>query len=245
MREDYLKTALLIQNILGDPQEDRELGYYDSRWGRLPDYKGYNFTNAEDYFPATITTDDNKTGTFMEAKYRNKDIVQFVYNIEGYHVIFQATWNEDNQIYDFSTGREIYYGLEFTLSNNSMVDIALGLETWRAEMIEKEQEAEELDVINTTFFSVKLECAFYEYEKGLTEEEGIRRIIAKYPNGIPCRDGTFYHLATFHIEPHKVPMYHPHNGKVAFAPMPYPVFIPPKVQPEPPAPPQRRGDISD
>lgn len=55
-------------------------------------------------------------------------------------------------------------------------------------------------------------------------------MIAFFPNDIPCKDGTYYHLATFHIEPHKVPCYHPENGKVAFAPMPYPVFIPPRCK---------------
>ena len=243
IREDYLKTALLIEQILGDPQADRELGYYDSQWGRLPDYKGYNFINPELYFPTEITTDDDKTGTYMDAKYRSKDIVQFVYNIEGYHVIFQAIWDDTDKIYDFSSGKEIYYGLIFNLSDNSMVDLAVGLEAWRAEMEEKEQQASELDVINTTFFSAKLECQFYEWERGLTEEEGIKRIIAAFPDGVPCSDGTYYHLATFHIEPHKVPCYHPENGKVAFAPMPYPVFIPPKSNL--PRPPRRRGDISD
>lgn len=63
-------------------------------------------------------------------------------------------------------------------------------------------------------------------------------MIMNFPNGIPCKDGTYYHLATFHIEPHKVPKYHPENGKVAFAPMPYPVFIPEKSK----APTIRRED---
>jgi len=74
LREDYLKTALLMQRILGEPQDDRELGYYNSFWGRVPGYKGYNFETPELYFPETITTENN-TGTFKEAKYRNKNIV--------------------------------------------------------------------------------------------------------------------------------------------------------------------------
>jgi len=122
-----------------------------------------------------------------------------------------------------------------------MVELAVGLEGWRTEMEEAEKESEDLDVINTTYFSAKLECDFYEWEKGLTEAEGIKRIIAAFPNGVPCKDGTYYHLATFHIEPHKVPCYHPENGKVAFAPMPLPAFIPRPVQKI--SPPKRRGDM--
>lgn len=111
-------------------------------------------------------------------------------------------------------------------------------------MEEKEKENENYDVINTTYFSANLNCDFYEYEKGLTEEEGIRRMIAHYPKGIPCKDGSYYHLATFHIEPYKVPMYHPENGKVAFAPIPYPVFVPSPCPPRH-AHPKRREDYGD
>ena len=245
IREDYLKTALLIQRILGDPQEDRELNYYNSEWGRIPGYKGYNFINPENYFPESITTTEEDTGTFKEAKYRSKNLVQFIYTIKGYFVLFDAVWDEEDKIFDFSSGREIYYGLKFNLSDNSMIELAVGLEGWRTEMEEAEKESEDLDVINTTYFSAKLECDFYEWEKGLTEAEGIKRIIAAFPNGVPCKDGTYYHLATFHIEPHKVPCYHPENGKVAFAPMPYPVFIPPRCKKDLPRPPRRRGDICD
>ena len=35
-------------------------------------------------------------------------------------------------------------------------------------------------------------------------------------------------LATFHLEPNKVPCYHPNAGKVGFMPMPYPVYLMPK-----------------
>ena len=240
IREDYLKTAFLMQMILGEPHSDRELGYYDTKWGRLPGFKGYNFENPENYFPTTITTTDEKTGTFMTAKYRNKDLVQLLYNIDNYYIVFNAIWNSDDEVYDFSEGIEVYYGLHYTLSENSKAELAVGLDTWRQEMEDKEKRSEESEVINTTFFSAKLECDFYEWEKGLTEEEGIKRIIATFPHGVPCHDGSYYHLATYHIEPHKIPCYHPENGKVAFAPFPYPVFIPPIKDKEPPC---RRGDM--
>ena len=95
---------------------------------------------------------------------------------------------------------------------------------WREMILEKEKQ--EIDIINTTYFSAQLNCDFYEWEKGLTESEGIRRIIAEYPDGIRLKDGSYYHLATYHIEPGKIPCYHPQNGKVAFAPFPYPVYCP-------------------
>ena len=88
-------------------------------------------------------------------------------------------------------------------------------------------------VINTTAFHADLQCKFYEWEKGLNEEEGIKRLMLKYPHGIPIDDKEYYHLETVHIEPGKVPCYHPFNGTPAFMPMPYPVYIPPKCEHKP------------
>lgn len=241
LREDYLKTALLMQRVLGDPQEDRELGQFDYRCGYLPGFKGYNFHKPDDIFPEEIKTTDNETGKFLDAKWRNLNIVQFIYVIEKYYVRFDAFWNYEEEIFEIRNGHEVYYGTPYILETDSIVTITSQLGVWRNEMEEKEKENENYDVINTTYFSANLNCDFYEYEKGLTEEEGIRRMIAHYPKGIPCKDGSYYHLATFHIEPYKVPMYHPENGKVAFAPMPLPIFIPKPVQKIPP--PKRRGDI--
>lgn len=88
-------------------------------------------------------------------------------------------------------------------------------------------------VINTTAFHADLQCKFYEWEKGLNEEEGIKRLMLKYPHGIPIDDKEYYHLETIHIEPGKVPCYHPFNGTPTFMPMPYPVYIPPKCEHKP------------
>lgn len=241
IREDYLKTVQLIQNVLGDPQEDYELTYYLASWGRVPGYYGYDFDNTNNTFPTNVTTTEEKTGTFMEAKFRDENTVQFFYNIDDYYVLFNAAYDETDSEFKISEGREVYYGLNYVLSENSILDIAANLETWRNAQIQPEPEPEG-DAINTTYFSADLRCDFYDHEKGLTEAEGIRRIIAQFPDGVPLKDGTYYHLATFHFEPHKVPCYHPENGRVAFAPMPYPVYIPPKFYK---APPQRRGDIYD
>lgn len=87
--------------------------------------------------------------------------------------------------------------------------------------------------INTTAFHADLQCKFYEWERGLNEEEGIKRLMLKYPHGIPIDDKEYYHLETIHIEPGKVPCYHPFNGTPTFMPMPYPVYIPPKCEHKP------------
>ena len=239
IKEDYLKTAALIQRVLGDPQEDRELSELHGK--HLCDYRGYNFHKPEDYFPVTITTTtEDETGTYLDAKWRNYDIVQVIYMIdEKYYVMFNIFYDKFDKEFKIEKGREIYYGGTYELSDESRSQILVGLEGWREEMIEKEQENEKYDVINTTHFSANLNCDFYEGIKGLNQEEGIKKIIKKYPHGVPCRDGSLYHLATFHIEPYKVPKYHPENGQVAFMPMPYPVFIP---KPANEKPPRRRED---
>ena len=65
-----------------------------------------------------------------------------------------------------------------------------------------------------------------------TAKRNPNSVRAKYLRGdIPSKtfgfaDGKYYHLATFHKENGCVPCYHPENGQPAFAPMPYPVFIP-------------------
>lgn len=262
IREDYLKTAYLIQQVLGDPQEDRELCQYNHRHDQLLDFRGFKFDNSEEYLPNSIQVKEKiepkesstlqvakegeeegekkGDGILMEARYRDKDIVQFLYNINGYFVLFEAIFNGIS--YEISCGREIYYGLHFDLSTDSISEIQVGLEEWR-KLFERKENCKETDVINTTYFSAQLNCDFYEWEKGLTEEEGIKRIIAQFPDGVPCRGGKLYHLATFHIEPHKVPCYHPENGNFAFAPMPYPIFVPKPCHKKPPKPPMRRGDI--
>lgn len=87
---------------------------------------------------------------------------------------------------------------------------------------EEEETAEDgTEAINTTYFSARLDCYFYEQQKGLSPYDGVRRMIAEFPNGIPMSDGTYYHLATYHFEKDKVPCYNPFGNKVAFAPMPY------------------------
>lgn len=243
IREDYLKTAELIQQLLGNPQEDRAIGCFNPNKPTHPTgYMGHSFAYPETIFLKEISTSiAGVDGQFVDAKWRVLDFVQFIYNINGYYVLFSALWNKNMKYYNIKEGREIYYGVPVEMSDFSKKEIAANLKTWRQETKDEIEESQ-ADIINTTAFSAKLECQFYEHEKGLTEEEGIRRIVAQFPHGVPCKDGSYYHLATYHIEPNKVPLYHPQNGKTAFMPMPYPVFVPKPCKPKP-KPPKRREDI--
>ena len=127
-----------------------------------------------------------------------------------------------------------------TLSSlNELLD---GLNRWRTDNTKEDNNDGEKEIINTTYFSAVLNCNFYEYEKGLTMEEGIRRIIAEFPNGVPLKDGSYYHLATFHYENGKVECFNPFKNKIAFAPMPYPVYVPPHVCNKKPI---KRGEMSN
>ena len=246
-----------MQEVLGDPQEDLELNHFDCKHGHLYGYDGFKFDNKEEYIPLEITLEPKKetedkpvsemsaeseeiSGTFLEAKYRSLDVVQILYNIDGYFVVFNAIYKNKN--WSIQAGREIYYGIKFIMSDESISAAQVGLCEWREKMLKDDKR--ECEVINTTYFSAQLNCDFYEWEKGLTEEEGVKRIIKQFPNGIPCKDGSYYHLATFHVEPHKVPCYHPENGKVAFAPFPYPVVLPQKCN-KPCRPPKKRKDCQD
>lgn len=207
LRDDYLKTATLIQWVLGDPQKDREIGWIDYRCGELHDFKGFNFHNPGEIFPETVTTKNNEVGSYLDSKWRNYNIVQFIYIINDYYVQFDAFWNCGLKTYEIK-GHEVYYNIPYSLSTESESAIIEGLTSWREKMIEKEKENKNYDIVNTTHFSAILNCVFYEQQKGLSEREGIERLFIHYPNGFP-----YHHLATYHIEPYKVP---------TFAPFPYP-----------------------
>lgn len=235
LREDYLKTAYLIQEVIGDPQDDFALNW-DCNCS--PILSGIKFDNPETYFPSTVELIDQGEGTFMDAAYKDLDTICVRYRSEeGYFIDFLVTWKDNS--YSVAPGVEAYYKLDFEMSISSISEIVTGAEIWREEMT---RENEERDVINTTHFYAKLECRFYEWEKGLTEEEGIKRLIAEFPNGVPLKDGKYYHLATFHIENGKIPCFKPCQDKVAFAPMPYPVYVPPHVCKTEPV---KRGDMSN
>ena len=224
---------------MGDPQVDYEVKEFDCGYGGRP-FEDISF------FPETIQLKDSKdvdcTGTLMEAKYKNKDFIQVLYNVDGYYVMIGLKWNEETQLYTVSEGRELYYDLIYTISLDSQSSLAAAPIEWREEMIRREEETKDADVINTTYFSAGLRCDFYEYEKGLTEEEGWRRIELQYAKEPVDASCGIEHLLTYHIEPKRVPY---EDLRHSFAPMPvlYPVFIPKKPCPPPKYPPRRRDDI--
>lgn len=214
IRQDYLKTARLIENILGNPCDSYKLNPCAPL---IPNFDGTIIENYKKYFPETVKSTTDKEGKFYMAKYCCENCVKFVYIFEGYYVLFIAKYNKESKIFEISSGKEICYNLSCTIAD----DLALqdGLLLLKAD-IEKQKD-EQLDVINTTYFSAQLDCQFYEWEKGLTYEEGKKRICSC---ALPLSDcnNKYYHLATYHTEDEYVPCYYPEIRFPAFSPMPYP-----------------------
>ena len=229
IKKDYLKTAQLIENIVGKPKEDDELIYC---YPYLPNFNGMLINNPEEYLPEQITSVKGTSADLYKLKYETTNKYNFVYYAEPYYIIFSVEYNEETKKFDISKGVEPYYGATFEIDSKYNEDFQLGLSTLK-EDLEKKQE-EEKDIINTTAFSAELNCQFYEWEKGLSYCDGLMRIAKQYPDGIKLDDDTYYYLATYHIEPKKIPCYNPNNEKIGFMPLPYPVFIPPKKCCKPP-----------
>lgn len=225
IKTDYLKTLTLIEEILGSPCENYELCPLPVL---VPEFKGQIIVEHQEYFPEKVASINEKEGTFYAAKYTDEKNIQFIYIFEGYYVLFGAVFNEETQEFDISKGREICYNLKCQLSETSLGDLYFGLLSFKEDQENKELQEEEKDIINTTHFSAALECDFYEWEKGLDYYKGMKRILSKYPDGVPLSDGTYYHIATFHCEDEKVPCYTPPN--CGYIGIPYPVFIPPKCE---------------
>lgn len=238
IREDYIKTAILMQNILGDPQEDLELDIYGCDCGcRIDGFWGYDFEKPSDYFPEEIsltteTSDNVLTGALKEAKYRNKDYISLLYEVQKFLIQIDVMWNMDDEVYDVLDGFEVFYKGKLIVSKDSQTNITEKLPDWRESIIKLEEENKKLDIINTTHFSARLDCEFYEQDKNLKCGEGWNRMIAECPDYC-C------HLATYHIEPQKILP----NGdnKVDFYPYPY---IPRFCPPPPPKPLYRRDEVS-
>lgn len=208
-----------------------EFNWFDEHCGFFFDFKGFNFDNATEYLPKEITTSENEKGTFMNGKYRGfGEVVQFLYNINDYYVLFQAIWSEEKKTYKLSSGKEIYYGIPYLLTAESIGTIIAGLESFRNKLLQEAENTEDMDVINTTHFSAILNCDAYERDKTLTEQEGMNRMFINAGIEPPCRCGDWYYLmGTYHIEPNKVPYYVPPvSSTPLFAPMPYPYNVKPK-----------------
>lgn len=226
IRTDYLKTAKLIQNILGSPCDSYEIS---SLPFTIPDFCGTTIENWKDYFPETIITKKDKIGSFYMAKYQyskcccKDNYIKFIYIVDKFYVLFTAIYNEKTNQFNISAGKDIYYGITCEIAKDLEI-LQLGLLKLKEDI--EQMENKDKDIINTSAFSAQLNCKFYEWKKGLDYNEGIKRINIEYPDGIPLDScGNFYHLATYHIEDKCIPCYHPKKEHPIFAPMPYPVFI--------------------
>lgn len=130
---------------------------------------GWKITNYADYFPETVDISAENPATIMDAAYRDLNLVCIRYcSEEGYYIDFTAEWKEDH--YEVSQGKEVYYNLTYSLTLSSETEIIDGLNRWRADNTKEESSEEVKEVINTTYFSALLNCAFYEQEKELTME---------------------------------------------------------------------------
>lgn len=226
IREDYLKVATLIQNILGGPQINLELEVIEDT--NLP-YAGYEFRKKEITFPEEITTDKEKEGIFLSAKWRSPQIVQFIYVIEKFYVKFDAFWNQEQENFIISEGVELYYNLSYNLSVSSTDEIAEILKTWREGKI-KEIDGANIDAINTTYFSATLNCQFYEKDKERYEKE----------KDLP----DYTHIATYHLEPYNIKQYSINSYRqTVFYPYPYP--YPVQKQEKKKAPSRKRDECCD
>ena len=76
IREDYLKTAQLIEKVLGAPCESYEL--YPTPIP-VPEFIGTIIEDVEAYFPTTVLSTKDKEGSFYVAKYTDSKNIQFMY----------------------------------------------------------------------------------------------------------------------------------------------------------------------
>lgn len=234
IRQDYLQTALLFQRVLGDPDENYELSGEPPV--PLPGFIGIIIEDAATIFPATIATTDAESGTFYMAKFDTLDNVRCVYMFGNYYVMMTYTYNTTSEEYDLVKSEEVFYNIQYTLDQTSLDNLQLTLLAWREDA--EENPPPEPSVINTTAFSGELKCKFYDWIRNMSYIEGLKRIAAKYPNGIPLDDNDhYYHIATYHYEPNGVSSYTPRTP--AYLPLPYPIYIPPKTKRAP----IRRGDL--
>lgn len=239
---DYLKTLTLIQNSLGatKPNQARELrwGYFD-----IPEYKGLDIMSPKLYFPEEIQfiTPDLK-GKFYASRFNGLPEVSLIYKVKQYYVLLAFKYSKDEGKYLLEKCEEPVYHVEFELSDESLETIQKGLINWRMVAIDAEMPPPppKMDAINTTHFSAKLECDMYEWNK-TAYEDCIRRLIHKYPYGIPLDEfgRQMYHIATYHL----------HYGDVPFSPYfneitpdcPPPPYFPPHHCEKLPIPPHKRG----
>ncbi len=209
-------------------------------------YPGKEFDTLYDKFPQNITTTSSYKGEeILEGKlvagtYKDYNTVQATYSIDNFLVIFHLYWDKLSGKFLVSNGTEIYYKLKFILSQESkdLFENNENLIKWRQEEIKKEEE-EGKDIINTTYFSVIMNCEFYQEDKTLTQKDIYNRYREISPKPFNPEED-LAHIATYHIEPHKVDYL---TSNFEPNPVVYPVFIPKNPPKKAPRPPRRRDDI--
>lgn len=218
IRKDYLKTAQLISEVLGGPACSVEI-----HSGNIPKFKNYVGTvivEPLDYFPKEIMLETKEKGIFYQAKFVTFNCVQFIYIINNEYVLFSANYDYDSKDFIISKGYTEKGLCKYNISNDDIITLQSSLIDWREEM--KEIPFEVPDVINTSAFQAQLNCKFYEQEKGLQYEDGIKRLMLKYPYGIPIDDkGALYHIGTYHAEPYPIPMMPVYEPPKHCMPLPY------------------------
>lgn len=223
IKEDYLKTAMLISDVLGCPAENYELNW-------IPNFNGTDVQEPLNYFPAKIKITDGTnviTCDFLGARYMDCDNVSFVYYNNDIVALFKVIYDTETEKWQFFMGQNVCNGLPYYIMEEDTATIEQGLIQLRIDLLNPKPTCT-CDIIDTTAFSARLECDHYDPIKELSYCEGMRQIAERYPKGVPLGCGKYYHIATFHIEPYEVPCYHPFNGVTAYMPMPYPVMIPSK-----------------
>lgn len=223
IKEDYLKTAMLISEVLGSPAKNFNLNW-------IPNFYGIDIYEPLNYFPFYVRITDsikNITCKFLGARFTDDNNISFVYGNDYLVIQFKTICVENN--WRFFMGEEVNTRQPFYILAENIQEIEKGLIKFQKDLQNAKPPAHS-DIIETTAFSARLECDYYDPIKNLSYCDGMKHIAEKYPKGVPLGCNRYYHIATYHVEPHEVPMYHPYNGTTAYMPLPYPVMIPPKCK---------------
>lgn len=243
-KRDYLKTATLIQNDLGDPAFSYEM---TGNYVTIPGFDGFPLMNEKDYFPAEVVFDNSDhVGKLFGAKFNGINFVNVVYKDTKYFILISLVYDKESSLYELKKCQEAFYKVPYELNKDSLETIQLSLIGWREVIVNAKAPVELMqprlkDFINTTHFSAALECDLYEWNKE-NYRNAIERLKKKYPYGIPIDEHgrQLYHIATYHVVDGEVPYSPLYVGE----PLPEPrkPFFPPPPPPMP-KPPKRRGDL--
>lgn len=239
-KRDYLKTATLIQNDLGDPAFAYQV---TNNYVTIPGFDGFPLMNEKDYFPQEIIFDNSdNVGKLFGAKFNGINFVNVVYKETKYFILIQLVYDKDSSLYELKKCQEAFYKIPYELNSASLEEIQLNLIGWREIIINAKAPTDWMkpkrrDIINTTHFSAALECDLYEWNRE-NFYDCIDKLKKKYPYGIPIDEygRELYHIATYHVVDGEVPFSPYYKGEKE-----KPFFPPPP--PPPKKPPKRREDL--